>query len=207
MIRRKYLNFLQTAPHVGSVRTVMAELQAALGRGRAVVFFDVSVGEEALGRIRFELFTDVAPRTAENFRQLCTGEHVQAGRAMGYKNSTFHRIIKGFMVQGGDFLAGDGTGSFSIYNSPTFADERFTESHSQYGMLSSANSGPNSNGCQFFITCGKLDWLDGKHVVFGRVLDEDSLRVVRRIEHVQVDAQTHRPSANKRVVITECGEL
>ncbi|KAH9255202.1 hypothetical protein BASA81_006642 [Batrachochytrium salamandrivorans] len=105
----------------------MAELQAALGRGRAVVFFD-----------------------------LCTGEHTQAGRAMGYKNSTFHRIIKGFMVQGGDFLMGDGTGSFSIYNSPTFADENFTESHSQYGMLSSANSGPNSNGCQFLSRVG--DW-------------------------------------------------
>ena len=151
-----------------------------------------------------ELFADVAPRTAENFRQLCTGEfRPRDGLPVGYKGSQFHRVIRGFMAQGGDFVKGDGTGSTSIYGSK-FDDEPFVAKHTGPGLLSSANSGPNTNGCQFFLTCAKADWLDGTHVVFGRVLG-DSLLVVRKVEAVATSGAGNRPSLP--VVITECGEM
>ncbi|CAI5463387.1 unnamed protein product [Closterium sp. Yama58-4] len=146
-----------------------------------VVFFDVTIGGIAAGRIKMELFADIAPRTAENFRQLCTGEMRKNNIPQGYKGSVFHRVIKDFMIQGGDFLKGDGTGCISIYGSK-FDDEPFIAKHTGPGLLSAANSGPNTNGCQFFLTCAKCDWLDNKHVVFGRVLG-DSLLVVRKIEN------------------------
>eukprot|EP01095_Lingulamoeba_sp_RSL-Kostka_P018118 TRINITY_DN978_c3_g3_i1.p1 TRINITY_DN978_c3_g3~~TRINITY_DN978_c3_g3_i1.p1 ORF type:complete len:180 (+),score=53.27 TRINITY_DN978_c3_g3_i1:101-640(+) len=165
-----------------------------------VVFFDISIGGTAVGRIKMELFADVVPKTAENFRQLCTGEYKKHGLPTGYKNCKFHRIIKDFMIQGGDFINGDGTGRDSIYGD-SFEDENFQLEHSVAGLLSSANSGPNSNGCQFFITCAECDWLDGKHVVFGRVLE--GLRIVRMIENVPVT--NSKPQLD--VVITECGEL
>ncbi|KAK1400968.1 Peptidyl-prolyl cis-trans isomerase [Heracleum sosnowskyi] len=129
-----------------------------------------------------ELFADIAPKTAENFRQFCTGEHRKAGLPVGYKNCQFHRVIKEFMIQAGDFPKGDGSGCVSIYGSK-FDDENFIAKHTGPGLLSMANSGPNANGCQFFITCAKCDWLDNKHVVFGRVLG-DGLLVVRKIENV-----------------------
>ncbi|KAJ3025441.1 UNVERIFIED_CONTAM: cytochrome P450 monooxygenase 7 [Siphonaria sp. JEL0065] len=155
-----------------------------------------------VGRIKMELFKDVVPKTAENFRQLCTGEFKRNGVPQGFKNCTFHRIIKDFMVQGGDFLKGDGTGSTCIYGGDSFPDENFTLKHSSPGLLSMANSGPNTNGCQFFITCAKTDFLDGKHVVFGRLTD--GLLVLRKIENVPT-GPNNKPKVP--VIITECGEM
>lgn len=166
-----------------------------------VVFLDVSIGGQPVGRMKMELFADVVPKTAENFRQLCTGEHKKSGVPVGFKNSTFHRVIKDFMVQGGDFLKGDGTGSFSIYGTQ-FEDENFKMKHLGAGYLSMANSGPNSNGCQFFITCAKTDFLDGKHVVFGKLID--GLLTLRKIENVPT-GPNNRPKLP--VIITECGEM
>ncbi|KAK9805413.1 hypothetical protein WJX73_002526 [Symbiochloris irregularis] len=155
-----------------------------------IIFFDIAIGGVPAGRIKAELFNDIAPKTCENFRQFCTGEHRKAQQPVGYKRCAFHRVIKGFMLQGGDFLQGDGTGCVSIYGSK-FADENFTGKHTGPGLLSMANSGPNTNGCQFFITCAKTDWLDNKHCVFGRVLG-DSLLVVRKIENVAT-GQNNQP--------------
>ena len=112
--------------------------------------------------------------------------------------------MKDFMLQGGDFVKGNGTGKTSIYGS-SFADENFELKHDAPGLLSMANSGPDTNGCQFFITCTKTDWLDGKHVVFGRVLDEDGMLIMRKVEAVPVDPKTHRPKLE--VSIEECGEM
>ncbi|XP_046851558.1 peptidyl-prolyl cis-trans isomerase H-like isoform X2 [Xenia sp. Carnegie-2017] len=131
-----------------------------------VVFFDISIGGQDVGRMKMELFADVVPKTAENFRQFCTGEYKKDGAPIGFKNATFHRVIKDFMVQGGDFIKGDGTGVSSIYGGVAFSDENFKVKHEKAGLLSMANSGPHTNGCQFFITCAKCDFLDGKHVVF-----------------------------------------
>jgi len=148
-----------------------------------------------------ELFSDIVPKTAENFRQLCTGEFRVNSRPQGYKGATFHRVVPNFMCQGGDFLKGDGTGSFSIYGDK-FPDENFQEKHTGPGLLSMANSGPNTNGCQFFVTTAKCDFLDGKHVVFGKVID--GMLTLRKIENVATGAN-NRP---KLVVkITECGEM
>lgn len=164
---------------------------------------DVTIGGQPAGRITMELFADIAPRTSENFRQLCTGElRSRAGLPQGYKGCAFHRVIKGFMAQSGDFVKGDGTGSLSIYGT-TFDDEPFVAAHTGPGLLSSANAGPNTNGCQFFVTTAKADWLDGKHVVFGRVLG-DGLLVVRKIEAVPTVAN-NKPRVP--IVIAECGEL
>lgn len=169
-----------------------------------VVFFDIAVGGHPIGRLRMEVYKDVVPKTAENFRQFCVGEKKMNGLPMGYKNCEFHRVIRNFMVQGGDFIKNDGTGCVSIYGEK-FNDESFELKHTKAGLLSMSNAGPNTNGCQFFITCGPCDWLDNKHVVFGQVLDSDSMLVVRKIENVTVDGSSSRPKIP--VVITECGEL
>ena len=175
----------------------------SIERGNPVVFFDLSIGGQSTGRIKMELFADVAPKCAENFRQFCTGEFMKNGIPIGYKGCSFHRVIRGFMIQGGDFINGDGTGKMSIYGH-SFADEEFALNHSGPGLLSMANSGPNSNGCQFFFTCAKTDWLDGKHVVFGKILDEESMFVIRKVENLST-TQGEKPTLP--VVIDQCGEL
>ncbi|CEL08231.1 peptidyl-prolyl cis-trans isomerase H [Aspergillus pseudodeflectus] len=167
-----------------------------------IVFFDVALGGEPLGRVKFELFADVTPRTAENFRQFCTGETKNhQGRPLGYKGSKFHRVIKDFMIQGGDFINGDGTGSATIYGTPKFADENFILKHDRPGLLSMANSGPNTNGSQFFITTTATPFLNGKHVVFGQV--SEGMDIVRMIENTR----TTRDKPNQDVTIIQCGEM
>jgi len=164
---------------------------------RSKVYFDVSADGVALGRINMELFNEVVPRTAENFRQIATGE---AG--FSYTGSKFHRVIPGFMLQGGDFERGDGTGGYSIYGGK-FEDENFQLKHTSPGLLSMANAGPDTNGSQFFITTVKTDWLDGKHVVFGRLADQQSFDIVKQIEAMG----SRSGEVSKEVVITKSGEL
>jgi len=166
------------------------------------VFFDITIGDAPAGRLVFELFADVTPKTAENFRALCTGEKGkgQSGKALHFKGSSFHRIIPDFMCQGGDFTRGNGTGGESIYGAK-FADENFTKKHTGPGILSMANAGPNTNGSQFFICTVATPWLDGKHVVFGNVTD--GLDVVKKMEVVGSRGGT--PS--KGVKIADSGEL
>ncbi len=166
------------------------------------VFFDITIGDDAAGRIVFELRADVVPETAENFRALCTGEKGagQSGKPLHYKGSTFHRVIPDFMCQGGDFTNGNGTGGESIYGS-RFADENFQLKHTDAGLLSMANAGPGTNGSQFFITTTQTPWLDGKHVVFGSVVE--GMDVVRAME--AQGSQNGQP--RQRIVITDCGQL
>ena len=161
-------------------------------------FLDVTADDKPLGRIVVELRTDVVPKTCENFRVLCTGER---GPDLCYAGSPFHRIIQGFMVQGGDITKGDGTGGRSIYGA-RFADEGFVLRHDRAGVLSMANAGPDTNGSQFFITTAAAPHLDGKHVVFGSVVQ--GMEVVRLVEGQLVDPKS-RPFA--KVVIKRCGEL
>lgn len=170
---------------------------------RPKVFFDVSIGGTNAGRINFVLFSDITPICAENFRALCTGEKGKgkSGKNLHYKGSSFHRVITDFMIQGGDFTSGDGRGGESIYGGK-FKDENFKLKHDKVGLLSMANAGPNTNGSQFFITTVECPWLDGKHTVFGQVADEDSWKLVQKME--ACGSQSGAPK--KKIVIEDCGE-
>nr|AIE40071.1 cyclophilin [Wolfiporia cocos] len=159
------------------------------------VFFDITVNGEPLGRIVFKLYDDVVPKTTKNFRELATGEH-----GFGYKGSAFHRIIPNFMLQGGDFTRGNGTGGKSIYGEK-FEDENFKLKHTKPGMLSMANAGKNTNGSQFFITTVVTSWLDGAHVVFGEVVE--GYEHVKKIESLGSASGTPK----SRIVIADSGVL
>uniref|UniRef100_A0A6U9L8I5 Peptidyl-prolyl cis-trans isomerase n=1 Tax=Oxyrrhis marina TaxID=2969 RepID=A0A6U9L8I5_OXYMA len=166
------------------------------------VFFDVNIGGESAGRIVIGLFGDVVPKTAKNFWHLAKGDKGTAanGKPLAYKGSPFHRVIPNFMIQGGDFTNENGTGGESIYGAK-FADENFKIKHSGAGILSMANSGPGTNGSQFFITTAKTSWLDGRHVVFGKVVE--GMDVVSKVE--AVGSQSGKTS--KRVEIADAGTL
>ena len=167
------------------------------------VYFDVEIGGQKTGRIVMELFSDT-PKTSENFRALCTGEKgkTRDGHNFGYKGSKFHRVIDGFMAQGGDFTRGDGTGGKCIYgDGEKFDDENFNHKHTARGDLSMANSGPNTNGSQFFLTFTDTPHLDNKHVVFGRVIS--GWDVVAAIEN----NPGHDSKPYRDVVIVDSGEL
>jgi len=176
-----------------------------------VVYFDVGVGKrtgdeisvtKALGRIEMEIFEDIVPKTAKNFVTYCTSG--SRNGQDGYKGSCFHRVIPEFMLQGGDFTRGDGRGGKSIYGNK-FEDENFTAYHDAPGVLSMANAGPNTNGSQFFITTVKTSWLDGKHVVFGRVTS--GMDVVTAVEGLGSRDGTPQIKRGLEILITDCGQV
>merc|ERR1711939_143097 len=168
---------------------------ASAAMGSVKCFFDISIAGQPAGRIVMNLRDDVVPKTVENFRALCTGE-----KGFGFKDSSFHRIIPGFMCHGGDFTMENGTGGMSIYGDK-FADENFELKHTGPGTLTMANSGPDTNGSQFFLCTAQTPWLDGKHVVFGNAVE--GMDVISKMEAVGSD----NGKVSRKVTIADCGQL
>jgi peptidylprolyl isomerase len=193
-----YKSFLKTSLYDDKeVKESPKDIPDTVNEKNPKVFFELQIGDDPnLKRIEFELFADKVPKTAENFRVLCTGEK----EGLTFKNSIFHRVIKGFMMQGGDFENANGTGGSSIYGRK-FDDENFHYKHNKEGLLSMANSGPNTNGSQFFITFKETPWLDGKHVVFGRVIK--GMDIVKEVEAINTNDQDV-PSTPVRIL--NCGQ-
>uniref|UniRef100_A0A6U4IER7 Peptidyl-prolyl cis-trans isomerase n=2 Tax=Hemiselmis andersenii TaxID=464988 RepID=A0A6U4IER7_HEMAN len=177
----------------------------ATSKKRDEVFLDIGIQGMETGRLTIELYSDIVPKTAENFKLLCTGDRGrgQSGKELSYKNTKFHRIIKGFMVQGGDTTAGNGMGGESIYGE-TFADENLTHryKHSEAGVLSMANAGKDTNGSQFFILTAPAPHLDGSHVVFGKIVE--GFETLMQMEGVAVTRE-HMPVGDVRII--NCGVL
>jgi cyclophilin family peptidyl-prolyl cis-trans isomerase len=163
-------------------------------------YFDIKIGEEPPERVIFQLFDEEVPKTCKNFRYLCSNGIFNKDKP-SYQDTSFHRIIKDFMLQGGDITRGDGTGGYSIYGEE-FDDENFNLTHNQPGMLSMANAGPNTNNSQFFITLKKTPWLDNKHVVFGIVIS--GFDTVKKIETLETDGKD-KPLSD--VIIVKSGLL
>ena len=182
--------------------TIMTIASTTAAAENPKVALDVTIDGKPAGTITFELFADTVPKTAENFRALCTGEKGtgKSGKPLSYAGSPFHRIIPGFMIQGGDFTRGNGTGGESIYGEK-FADENFERKHTSPGLLSMANAGPNTNGSQFFITVAETPWLDGKHVVFGQVVE--GMDVVKKME----EQGSRSGQTRTDVVLAACRQL
>ena len=199
MIRRQFFLFALLGVALSSSWLFAADEKKGDDKKLPKVYLDITADGKKLGRVVVELRSDLVPKTAENFRELCTGE-----KGFGYKGSPFHRIIKGFMCQGGDFTKGDGTGGKSIYGEK-FADENYQLKH-EPGVLSMANSGPHTgtNGSQFFICTGsKVSFLDGGYVAFGKVVE--GMDVVKKMESMGMDGDPGTPSA--KIVIADCGEV
>jgi peptidylprolyl isomerase len=193
---------MNLTPNLLAAAVLSVGAPTALADVNPKVALDVTIGGKPAGTITIELFADVVPKTAENFRALCTGEKGmgKSGKPLSYEGSAFHRIIPGFMIQGGDFTRGNGTGGESIYGEK-FADENFKLKHTGPGTLSMANAGPNTNGSQFFITVADTSWLDGKHVVFGKVVD--GMDVVKKME----EQGSQSGSTKSEVKLASCKQL
>jgi peptidylprolyl isomerase len=185
-----------------SIATAGFAEEASKGKVTTKVYFDIKIDGQKAGRVVIGLFGADVPKTVENFRALCTGEKGKgkSGKPLHFKGSKFHRVIPQFMLQGGDFTRGNGTGGESIYGGK-FDDENFKFTHDGPGVLSMANSGPNTNGSQFFLTTVKTQWLDGRHVVFGRVVE--GINVVKAIE--KLGSRSGAPS--RTIEIADCGEF
>lgn len=179
-----------------AIAAVLSSCDAATYRVTSQVYMKFRHGTQPLGKVVFGLFGEDAPKTVENFRQLC----IDGVDGMSYTGTYIHRIIERFLIQGGDVVSGDGNGAISIYG-PFFEDENTSINHTGPGFLGMANRGPDTNGCQFYVTAMATPWLDGKHTIFGKVVEEQG--IIHAIEKVKTDSDD---SPLKPVVITECGD-